>query len=439
MKKIITLLSLLFLFATSPAQTLLPSIGIGSLPADTTSICTIPWYTGSFSASGLQPGDTAADFTLYDVNGNSFNLAAALALGKPVLLVSASYTCPVFRSKVPSINNVVSTYGSQVTTAIIYCVEAHPTDTSPYFGYVNTTNANQQAGILFAQPTTYGGRKNMVDTLLANMSVSAPVYLDGPCNNWWQYYGPAPNNAYLIGTDGIVFAKHPWYDSYPDNIECDIDSLLGLSGNCTSSTNNGSFILQMLSADSVYGSPGSTLSVDANLINTSADNVLIKLGRLQNNMAPGWASSMCATVCFSQFTDTVTIQVAAGDTQLFHFYFYTDTVPSMSSAQAGFRNQVNTNNTFMKWFYGFTTPSGMDELVYSPASVRIYPVPAGDRLFITTDFGATGIEVLDLSGKSVLKSNSLTPDISGLEEGCYLLRVFDGTGRFGTGKFIKVR
>jgi hypothetical protein len=437
MKRTLLLSGLTLLLGSTFAQTLKPSIGIGPLPADTTSICTIPWYLGSFSASGLQVGDTAADFTLYDVNGNPFNLGTALASGKPVLLVSASYTCPVFRSKVPSINNVISTYGSQVTTAVIYCVEAHPTDTSPYFGYVNITNANQQAGILFPQPTTYKERKNMVDTLLANMTLNAPVYIDGPCNNWWLYYGPAPNNAYLIDTSGIVVAKHPWYDSYPDNILCDIDSLLGISGNCNTSNNNGSFILNMLSSDSVVGSPGTTLSVNAQLINNSANNVLIKMGRLQNNLAPGWASSMCATVCYSSATDTATIQVAAGDTQLFHFYFYTDTVPNSSNAKVGFRNVNNPNNSYMKNFYGFTSGTGVEEYGIDPTRITLFPVPASGVLYAASDLTLTRMEIFDVAGRMVLQSPDPKIDISKLKSGFYFVKIYDREGKSAVKNFVK--
>jgi hypothetical protein len=395
--------------------------------------------SGDIPGCCLQVGDTAADFTLYDVNGNPFNLGATLALGKPVLLISASYTCPVFRSKVPSINNVISTYGPQVTTAVIYCVEAHPTDTSPYFGYVNITSANQQAGILFPQPTTYKERKNMVDTLFANMTLNAPVYIDGPCNNWWLYYGPAPNNAYLIDTSGIVVAKHPWYDSYPDNILCDIDSLLGISGNCNSSNNNGSFILNMLTSDTAVGSPGSTLAVTAQLINNSTNNVLIKLGRLQNNLAPGWASSMCATVCYSSATDTVTIQVAAGDTQLFHFYFYTDTVPNSSNAKVGFRNVNNANNTYTKYFYGITSGTGVEEYGIDPQRVKLYPVPATNTLFADADFAISTLEVFDLAGKRLVKCTGGKADISGVPNGYYLVKVFDAKGNFAVKKMVKVK
>jgi hypothetical protein len=180
MKKALLLFVLLPLL--SLAQNLKPGIGLTTLPADNEAICTIPWYLGSFDSSGLQVGDTAYDFKLYSINGDSFVLNENLSHGKPVLLVSGSYTCPVFRNKLNLLNSIAATYAGQIDVAIIYAVEAHPTDTSPYFGTINVNHINQSEGILFPQPTTYKERKDMTDTLLQNETINVPVYLDGPCN-----------------------------------------------------------------------------------------------------------------------------------------------------------------------------------------------------------------------------------------------------------------
>ncbi len=278
MKKQLLFFAFTGLFIGSNAQNLLPSICTDPLPNDTQSICTIPWYLGDYNSSGLQAGDTAADFTLYDQNGNPFNLGNALAAGKPVLLVAGNYTCPVFRDRIPTINAVHSTYASQVTTVVIYGVEAHPTDTSPYFGYPNLTQDNISDGIYFPQPLTYGDRKLMVAETYANTPLQAPTYIDGLCNNWWLYYGPAPNNAYLIDTNGIVFSKHDWFDNYPHDIICDIDSLLGNTVNCNNTPGNGSFSVNMLTSDTVWGVAGALITVDMEFINSGTGDVVMGQG-----------------------------------------------------------------------------------------------------------------------------------------------------------------
>lgn len=222
----------LFISFTAAAQVnLKPSIGLVSKPKDTDSICKIQTYLGNFAASGLQVADTVYDFKLYNLNGDSLDLGLELAKGKPVLLVAGSYTCPVYRGKVPNINNIANTYAGKVSVFIIYIVEPHPVtpDKSPYSGNVWTTSQNYTDNVLYLQPKTYGERKTVVQDMLNKISHNAPVFIDGACNKWWDTYGPAPNNAYLIKPDGIVYAKHDWYDSKnPYDIVADINSLLNL-------------------------------------------------------------------------------------------------------------------------------------------------------------------------------------------------------------------
>src|SRR6187551_3614807 len=111
---------------TDAQPVLKPSIGLNALPSDNDNICNEPLFLGSFFSSGLQAGDTAYDFTLFDMNGDSLHLADLLNQGKPVLLVAGSYTCPVFRGKVDVINDVMSTYAGQLNAYVIYTLEAHP-------------------------------------------------------------------------------------------------------------------------------------------------------------------------------------------------------------------------------------------------------------------------------------------------------------------------
>ncbi len=424
------------------SQTLLPSIGIGNLPPDTDSICNIPWYLGSFSNSGKQAGDTAADFTLYNLNGTPFNLATELAKGKPILLVAGNYTCPVFRNKIPSINNVINTYSTQVTTIVYYNVEAHPTDTSPYFGTISTGNPNISAGILYAQPKTYGQRKQIVTDMLNDPTIPlyAPVFIDGPCNNIWAFYGPAPNNAYLIDTTGIIFSKHAWYDKYPDNIICDIDSLLGNTGPCGGTpNNNGTFVYTILSADTIWGVAGTTLTIDAELVNTSANNVLVFMRRLQNNMAPGWSSSMCADVCYPTTTDTATILIPPGYNQSFHYYFYSGIPgPDTSKARMKFTNKNNTNNTYTDNYFGITGNFvGVNNIHSISSPLAIFPVPATERLFIKASFQIIATTITNLEGKIIKATQGPIPDISGLPQGAYFINAYGSNNNIASGKFIK--
>jgi len=451
MKQLILLTCLFFgVFVELSAQTnLLPSIGLNTLPSDNDSVCYIPLVTGNFNTNGIQEGDTASDFKLYDLSGDSITLSGKLSTGKPVLMIAGSYTCPVFRNKVASINNVVSTYGNQLEVFIVYTLEAHPDlDTSVYFGYVNTGAANINQGILYRQPRTYGERKDVVQDLLSSMVIQAPVYIDGPCNNWWSHYGPAPNNAYLIDTTGVVFAKHGWYDKFPENIICDIDSLLGNPVNCNNQGSTGSFNFVLLSNDTIQGAPGSTITFSGDLINNSNSDVVVDIYRLQNNLPGGWASSLCADVCYPTTTDTATILIPAGMTQHFYFYIYTDNSIDTARTRVGFRNRDNATNQFARNLFGITeSVSGMHGLLSEELSVLVFPNPAKNSIFIETAPGELLLGdfiVYDHSGR--LKERH-TFNGSGIQEmdlatysvGIYFIRFTDSRGGTIFRKFSVIR
>lgn len=429
MRKLL-LLSLFLINLRLVAQpNLLPSIGVGAIPSDSDSVCYIPWYLGSFYTSGLQSGDTAYDFTLYNLNGDSLNLQNALSNGRPVLLIAGSYTCPVYRDMVPVINDVVNTYAGLLDVYIIYTIEAHPDiDTSVYFGYVHTGTPNIQAGILYRQPVTYGERKLVVTDMLDSMVILAPVFIDGPCNNWWSTYGPAPNNSYLIDTNGIIFSKHGWFDRYPDNIYCDLDSLLGTnSGNCTTIGGTSNYTFQLTSADTVYDVAGTTISVDGELTNTGTQDILIYASKIENDMPPGWASSMCIDVCYSTTTDSVVFLLPAGVTQAVHVYFYTSSsTADTGHVKMGFKNLSDTTNKNFMHAFGITTmPTGISPVNISNTDFSIFPNPVTCELKINpSSLLNRDIEIFNVLGKKILGiKNQKVINVSTLDAGIYFLKI----------------
>jgi hypothetical protein len=433
-KLLLFLLSFIPALCTSEAfSQLLPSIGIASLPNDDDSVCAIPIYTGSFDSSGYQQGDTAHDFTLYDLNGEAVNFATVLNSGKPTLLVGGSYTCPVFRGKIADINNMVAIYGSSLNIYIIYTVEAHPiNDPSPYSGSVWVPSANYTEGVLFEQPATYGERKALIDSMLDNYTINAPILVDGPCNNWWLNYGPAPNNAYLIDTNGIVVAKHPWFHRPPQNMYCDIDSLLGTaSGNCIIYTNDGSFSFGLDDDSIAYGFPGETLGVHGSLVNlSSTDNVVIDIIKRQWSLPSGWQSAICADICYAATVDSTRITLAPQQIQPYTHYFYTDTIPSQGWVRVLFRNVYDTNNRFGQTFMGYTNTTAITE-TYENDAFAIYPNPlhSYSTLYLKNVSSHSTLKIYNTLG-ALVKAQSITSENTvitreGLSEGIYFVVVYD--------------
>jgi hypothetical protein len=441
MKKIF-LLCFLLPFVCIAQSSLLPHIGLVAAPANSDPICTIPVYTGEMDTSGYSEGNPVPDFTLYKTNGDSVRLSDELALGKPVLLVGGNYTCPIFRQKIVELNNIATYYSGQLKVYVVYGVEAHPiVDPSPYSGFVWTTSQNNNEGVLYEQPDTYGDRLEMIDSLEANYNIIPEILVDGPCNQWWQNFGPAPNNAYLIDTNGIVRAKQGWFQRAPENLWCDIDSLLGTnSGNCTTVGNNGYFNFSLTDIDSTaYGVPTDVLSIHGILRNlSSTDNVEINISKQFINIPTDWSTALCGDICYAPTVNSTNVTIAPSDSLNFTFYFYTGASADSGYVKVRFKNLNAPINTVNQRFFGVTfDPLGISENTFS--TLNLYPNPTTENITFSTDL-LTGKSyfIIDNSGRvlinGILKNKTELP-IENLSKGMYYLKI---DGHTKTYKIIKI-
>lgn len=390
-----------------------PHIGLTAPPLTTDPICSVPVYNGEFDTTGFDVGELVPDFTLYKTNGDSVRLSDALALGKPILLVGGNYTCPVFRQKIDALNDITNYYAGQLQVYVVYGIEAHTiTDPSPYSGSVWITADNVAEGVLYEQPDTYGERLTMIDSLLANYTVVPEILVDGPCNEWWLNYGPAPNNAYLIDTNGVVSAKHGWFHRAPDNMWCDIDSLLGTSsGNCITVGNNGTFSFSLDTGDSTaYGLTGEVLAIHGMLRNlSSTDNVEINILKQFVDLPGDWTSAFCGDVCYSTGVSSVDITLAPEDSLHFIFYFYTGTIPPDSGyVKVRFHNlNVGGNNVIQRYFGITTGTAGINET--ESKDLRIFPNPVQNFFsFSAPDLIGEQFMLYDQLGKIILSGQILS-------------------------------
>lgn len=231
------LLVLLSIPPTLSAQVQLgPCINSGALPAPTDSTLPYTVYidtSSQFLSGGFQIGDVVDDFILFDTASVQYRLSQILNSGMPVFLTSGSYTCPAYRYTMDQvIPDLVAMFGQQVVFLNVYQLEAHPVtpDVSPYSGAVHTTSQNYTENILMLQEVTYGERRSRAMSSMVAMGAPCPVLLDGPGNEYWNTFGPSPNNGYLITKDGWVFNKYGWMSQNKAQAIQDINLLLNTTG-----------------------------------------------------------------------------------------------------------------------------------------------------------------------------------------------------------------
>lgn len=427
------MIRLIFLFTVCGSMTLFgqlkPFIGLDSEPNLSDSICTIPNYLDNFTKSGYQPGDTVNDFKLFQKDGQSFVLSEGLATGIPVLLISSSYTCPVFRGKVQEINELVKTYKGKVQVYVVYTVEAHPDlDISPYFGRVNTGAQNINEGILFRQPLSYGERLNIIEAMLADIKLDAPVIIDGPCNSWWQHYGPAPNNATFIDTNGIVQIKQAWFDRSPDDIFCDIEQYFNPGKKCDSiPAGAGSFSFTMVTDTMITGALNSTMYAQGTIENNSTSNVTIEVRRLQNSLPINWLSSICLDVCYPTDVDSTQITLKPGQKMQLIIDIFSNDVAGTARVRMGMRNVNNTQNrAIMQISASASDVTASNEVKSNEGpEVVVYPKPAKSYLKIRSS-KYNQYKLFDQEAR-VFKSGWIdgneTIDRSDLPAGLYFLKL----------------
>lgn len=195
--------------------------------------------TDAFMSGGYQVGETVNDFILYDNNAIEYQLSQILSAGKPVLLLTGSYSCPAYRYCMEQVlPDLIAMFDTNVIFLAVYQLEAHPVgpDYSPFSDTVFTTSFNYSDSILLPQQRVYGDRKNYAYQSEVAYGPVCPLLLDGPGNEFWTAYGPSPNNAYLITKEGWVYNKYGWMNSSKYQAISDINMLLATSGITESNT-----------------------------------------------------------------------------------------------------------------------------------------------------------------------------------------------------------
>jgi hypothetical protein len=179
------------------------------------------WSTSNHATDEafVERGDRMWDFTLEDLDGADHTLSDMLATA-PVLLVTGSYSCPVYRKNRPKVDRIAKKYGKRLHVVVLHGPEAHPeSDPSPYRGTPWPTDKFSHVELA----TSFAERKANAEEVGRSPGVTVLVEpLDNPV---WCSIGTTPNGAWLVRQDGTFEAVHDWFDG-ASMVES-IDALLG--------------------------------------------------------------------------------------------------------------------------------------------------------------------------------------------------------------------
>ena len=159
---------------------------------------------------GLQPGREAPDFKLPSADGPPLQLSDLR--GQPVLLHFVSYTCPVTRGGVATMQELYRLYGEQVRFVEVLMRQAHP--------------GERHGAYLSEEQKLQDGRDYEREE-----SVPWPVLIDDLACSVQHAYGGLAAAAYLIDSRGMVAFCGTWGQS-PALREA-LDDLLARGGTGT--------------------------------------------------------------------------------------------------------------------------------------------------------------------------------------------------------------
>ena len=159
--------------------------------------------TGAEKVAGPKVGDPAPLLELHKLDGSLVQLSSLK--GRIVVLEFGSYSCPVFREKVPAMEKLKSDLGARAQFFVVYGKEAHPVGEWE-------VDRNKDAGISVEQPKKIDGRRELAQQAREKLKITLPITLDTMGNDAAIAYGAGPNSAYVINRDGTIIARQQWCD-----------------------------------------------------------------------------------------------------------------------------------------------------------------------------------------------------------------------------------
>jgi len=148
----------------------------------------------------LKVGDPAPEFDLKMLDAQDRVRLSSFAGKKPVALIMGSYTCPLFRGEVATLNEMARMYKDKVEFLLIYIREAHPVESWP-------DETNKREGILLPDASSIADKEGHASMCVQRLDIKFTTLIDEMDNRVELAYTAWPDRLYLIGKNGRIAWK----------------------------------------------------------------------------------------------------------------------------------------------------------------------------------------------------------------------------------------
>lgn len=207
-----------------------------------------------FATASPRVGEALPAIELADLSGKRVKIADAIARG-PVVIVSGSFSCPLFRMKTPRFEELAARWAGKAEVYFVFSEEAHPRaggndrlngfaaqvakrdhdgdgavtvaeygDLGPRYMFdafdINRDGIVRSHELVAAkriaqfgeidEPKTIEQRVALAKRFRAEVPGTIPVLIDDIDNRVGKQLGELPNSAHVIGRDGKVTMKIAW-------------------------------------------------------------------------------------------------------------------------------------------------------------------------------------------------------------------------------------
>ena len=178
-----------------------------------------------FPEEAPRVGEEAPAFSLRDVEGGEVVLTDLVG-DKPIVVQLGSHSCPVYRYRRHTMDNLWEDYAESVLFLVVYTREAHPVGSkSPYSEGEWDPMINKLTGVRVREPADFEARLRLASESKEDLGLPVQVLVDDMGDGAWRDYGRASSPAFVIDREGRIALSQVWLE--PKEIRRTLERLLG--------------------------------------------------------------------------------------------------------------------------------------------------------------------------------------------------------------------